>query len=122
MAATASGKLLLRPTGAGLRQFELIGGLLEAMEELGWGAVQAESTRNARPVRDALEPSPYALVTARRHALSGWMGAGEWPSPLGWQVSSRPSPPPAHRAAGAHLNHTSLWDTEGRNPLSRPPR
>jgi len=100
-----------------MRQFELIGGLLEAMEELGWGPYQADH-EDANGQFEINWTFADALVTADRHALFRVM-AQAMAEPLGWQVSFAPKPFPQLTGSGAHLHH-SLWDTEGRNLFHDP--
>ena len=102
-----------------MRQFELIGGLLEAMEELGWGPYQADH-EDANGQFEINWTFADALVTADRHALFRVM-AQSMAEPLGARVSFGPKPFPQLTGSGAHLHH-SLWDDLGPQPLPRPPR
>lgn len=100
-----------------MRQFELIGGLLEAMEELGWGPYQADH-EDANGQFEINWTFADALVTADRHALFRVM-AQSMAEALGARVSFGPKPFPQLTGSGAHL-HQSLWDTSGRNLFHDP--
>jgi glutamine synthetase len=100
-----------------MRQFELIGGLLEAMEELGWGPYQADH-EDANGQFEINWTFADALVTADRHALFRVM-AQAMAEPLGARVSFGPKPFPQLTGSGAHLHH-SLWDSSGRNLFHDP--
>ncbi|MBC1260445.1 type III glutamate--ammonia ligase [Synechococcus sp. BSF8S] len=100
-----------------MRQFELIGGLLEAMEELGWGPYQADH-EDANGQFEINWTFADALVTADRHALFRVM-AQAMAEPLGARVSFAPKPFPQLTGSGAHLHH-SLWDASGRNLFHDP--
>lgn len=100
-----------------MRQFELIGGLLEAMEELGWGPYQADH-EDANGQFEINWTFADALVTADRHAFFRVM-AQSMAEPLGARVSFGPKPFPQLTGSGAHLHH-SLWDSSGRNLFHDP--
>ena len=100
-----------------MRQFELIGGLLEAMEELGWGPYQADH-EDANGQFEINWTFADALVTADRHALFRVM-AQAMAEPMGARVSFAPKPFPQLTGSGAHLHH-SLWDASGRNLFHDP--
>ncbi len=100
-----------------MRQFELIGGLLEAMEELGWGPYQADH-EDANGQFEINWTFADALVTADRHAFFRVM-AQAMAEPLGARVSFGPKPFPQLTGSGAHLHH-SLWDSSGRNVFHDP--
>ncbi len=100
-----------------MRQYGLIGGLLEAMEELGWGPYQADH-EDANGQFEINWTFDDAMVTADRHAFFRVM-VQSMAEPLGWQASFRPKPFAALTGNGAHLHH-SLWDGGGRNLFHDP--
>ncbi len=100
-----------------MRQLELIGGLLEAMEELGWGPYQADH-EDANGQFEINWTFADALTTADRHAFFRVM-AQAMAERLGWSVDFRPKPFPELTGNGAHLHH-SLWDASGRNLFHDP--
>ncbi|MCT0212225.1 MULTISPECIES: type III glutamate--ammonia ligase [unclassified Synechococcus] len=100
-----------------MRQLPLIGGLLEAMEELGWGPYQADH-EDANGQFEINWTFADALVTADRHAFFRVM-ASAMAEEQGAQVSFAPKPFAALTGNGAHLHH-SLWDADGRNLFHDP--
>jgi glutamine synthetase len=100
-----------------MRQLELIGGLLEAMEELGWGPYQADH-EDANGQFEINWTFADALVTADRHAFFRVM-AQAMAERQGWRVSFEPKPFADLTGNGAHLHH-SLWDSDGRNLFHDP--
>ncbi len=100
-----------------MRQYGLIGGLLEAMEELGWGPYQADH-EDANGQFELNWTFADALVTADRHAFFRVM-AQSMAERQGWGVSFRPKPFADLTGNGAHLHH-SLWDEGGRNLFHDP--
>jgi len=100
-----------------MRQLPLIGGLLEAMEELGWGPYQADH-EDANGQFEINWTFADALVTADRHAFFRVMASG-MAEQQGLGVSFAPKPFADLTGNGAHLHH-SLWNAEGRNLFHDP--
>ena len=100
-----------------MRQLPLIGGLLGAMEELGWGPYQADH-EDANGQFELNWTFADALVTADRHAFFRVMASG-MAELQGNRVSFEPKPFAHLTGNGAHL-HLSLWDGGGRNLFHDP--
>jgi len=100
-----------------MRQYPLIGGLMDAMETMGWGPYQADH-EDANGQFEINWTFSDALTTADRHALFRVMAA-TLAERQGMAVSFDPKPFADRTGNGAHL-HCSLWDGQGRNLFSDP--
>ncbi|MFN5695544.1 MAG: type III glutamate--ammonia ligase [Cyanobacteriota bacterium] len=100
-----------------MRHYPLIGELMDAMEELGWGPYQADH-EDANGQFELNWTFDEALVTADRHAFFRVMVAS-LAERHGMAASFLPKPVAELTGNGAHL-HCSLWDGEGRNLFHDP--
>jgi glutamine synthetase len=100
-----------------MRQYPLIGALMDAMETMGWGPYQADH-EDANGQFEINWTFSDALSTADRHALFRVMAA-TLAERQGMAVSFDPKPFADRTGNGAHL-HCSLWDREGRNLFCDP--
>jgi glutamine synthetase type III len=100
-----------------MRRYPLIAGLLDAMQELGWGPYQADH-EDARGQFELNWTFSDALTTADRHAFFRIMAA-TLAEQEGLTVSFDPKPFADLTGNGAHL-HCSLWDGEGSNRFTDP--
>lgn len=100
-----------------MRQYPLIGGLMDAMEAMGWGPYQADH-EDANGQFEINWTFSDALTTADRHALFRVMAA-TLAEQQGMAVSFDPKPLADRTGNGAHL-HCSLWDEQGQNLFCDP--
>ncbi|MFM7314579.1 MAG: type III glutamate--ammonia ligase [Cyanobium sp.] len=100
-----------------MRHYPLVSGLLEAMEEMGWGPYQADH-EDANGQFELNWTFSDALTTADRHALFRVMAAS-LAERQGLQVSFDPKPLADRTGNGCHL-HCSLWNPEGANLFHDP--
>jgi len=100
-----------------MRHYPLIGELLTALQELGWGPYQADH-EDANGQFEINWTFAEALTTADRHAffrfLVPWKAEAQ-----GLSASFRPRPFADLTGNGCHLHH-SLWDGSGRNLFHDP--
>jgi len=117
----ASAKPCYRPNAL-MRQFELIGGLLERRRESGLGAVPGRFHEDANGQFEINWTFADALGHRRTGTPSSGVMAQAMASPLGLAgAASRPSLLPLSLFTAAAPTCTSLWDNR-RRTLSRPPR
>ncbi|MCT0209443.1 MAG: type III glutamate--ammonia ligase [Cyanobium sp.] len=100
-----------------MRQYPLIGGLLDGMGDLGWGPYQADH-EDANGQFELNWTYADALVTADRHAFFRVM-AQAMAEQHGARVSFSPKPFASLTGNGAHLHH-SLWNADGHNLFHDP--
>jgi glutamine synthetase len=100
-----------------MRRYGLIGPLLEAMEQLGWGPYQADH-EDANGQFEVNWTYADALVTADRHAFFKVM-VKSLAEQQGLRASFMPKPFSSLTGNGCHT-HLSLWDREGRNAFHDP--
>lgn len=100
-----------------MRHYPLIGELLTALQDLGWGPYQADH-EDANGQFEINWTFADALTTADRHAffrfLVPWKAEAH-----GLSASFRPRPFADLTGNGCHLHH-SLWDASGRNLFHDP--
>ena len=93
-----------------MRRYPLIGPLLEAMEQLGWGPYQADH-EDANGQFELNWTYANALITADRHAFFKVM-VKSLAEQQGLRASFMPKPFAALTGNGCHT-HLSLWGAEG---------
>ena len=100
-----------------MRRFPLIAGLLEGMEQLGWGPYQADH-EDANGQFELNWTFANALTTADRHAFFKVM-VKSLAEAEGLRASFMPKPFAELTGNGCHT-HLSLWDANGRNAFHDP--
>jgi glutamine synthetase type III len=99
-----------------MRRYPLIGPLLEAMEQLGWGPYQADH-EDANGQFEVNWTYANALTTADRHAFFKVM-VKSLAEQQGLRASFMPKPFAALTGNGCHT-HLSLWGTAGSSQAGR---